>query len=91
MQRFLLNLWESIKATVFFITHDVEEAILLADRVVAMTARPGQIAAEFQISLPRPRTWDMVLTGEFLDIKRQVLEILRPDLTHAHIPQTLEK
>ena len=91
MQRFLLNLWESIKATVFFITHDVEEAILLADRVVAMTARPGQVAAEFQISLPRPRTWDMVLTGEFLDIKRQVLEILRPDLTHAHIPQTLEK
>jgi len=91
MQRFLLNLWESIKATVLFITHDVEEAILLADRVIAMTPRPGKIAAEFQVTLPRPRTWDLVLTEEFLDTKRQVLGILRPDLTHEHVPQALKK
>jgi NitT/TauT family transport system ATP-binding protein len=82
MQRFLLDLWDNIKATVLFITHDVEEAILLADRVIAMTPRPGKMAAEFTISLPRPRTWDMVLTEEFLTIKRRVLGILRPDLTH---------
>ena len=82
MQRFLLDLGKSINATVFFITHDVEEAILLADRVVAMTPRPGRIAAEFDIALPQQRTWDMVLTEEFLSIKRNVLEILRPDLTH---------
>jgi NitT/TauT family transport system ATP-binding protein len=83
MQGFLLNLWERIKATVFFITHDVEEAILLADRVIVMTAHPGRLAAEIPISLPRPRTWDLILTEEFLEYKRQVLEILRPDLTQA--------
>jgi NitT/TauT family transport system ATP-binding protein len=56
-----------------------------------MTARPGKIAAEFTISLPRPRTWDMVLTEEFLAIKRQVLAILRPDLTHVQALQPAEK
>lgn len=88
MQRFLLDLGKSINATVFFITHDVEEAILLADRVVVMSPRPGRIAAEFAIALPQQRTWDMVLTEEFLSIKRNVLNVLRPDLTHravAHV------
>jgi NitT/TauT family transport system ATP-binding protein len=81
MQRFLLDLGKSINTTVFFITHDVDEAILLADRVIAMSPRPGRIVAEFEISLPQPRTWDMTLTEDFLLHKRQVLEILRPDLT----------
>ena len=89
MQSFLLDLWRNINATVFFITHDVEEAILLADRVIAMSARPGRIAAEVKNSLPRPRTWDMVLSEEFLQIKRQLLEILRPDLTHEEKVQML--
>ena len=88
MQRFLLELWGSIDATVFFITHDVEEAILLADRIVVMSARPGRVAAEISITLPRPRSWDVVLSEEFLALKRQVLEILRPDLTAAEHPLT---
>ncbi len=83
MQRFLLELWGKINVTAFFITHDVEEAILLADRIVVMSARPGQIVAELPITLPRPRTWDIVLSEDFLALKRQVLEIMRPDLTHA--------
>jgi NitT/TauT family transport system ATP-binding protein len=84
MQQFLLHLWENLKMTVLFITHDVEEAILLSNRVMVMTPRPGKVAAVIEVSLPHPRRWDMVLTDEFLDIKRQVLDILRPDLTHAH-------
>ena len=84
MQQFLLHLWENLKMTVLFITHDVEEAILLSNRVMVMTPRPGKVAAVIEVSLPHPRSWDMVLTDEFLDIKRQVLDILRPDLTHAH-------
>jgi NitT/TauT family transport system ATP-binding protein len=83
MQRFLLNLWENIKATVLFITHDIEEAILLADRIIVMTPRPGKIARELRISLPRPRVWDMTLTEEFLALKREILDIIRPDLTHV--------
>ena len=84
MQQFLLHLWENLKMTVLFITHDVEEAILLSNRVMVMTPRPGKVAAVIEVSLPHPRRWDMVLTDEFVDIKRQVLDILRPDLTHAH-------
>jgi NitT/TauT family transport system ATP-binding protein len=84
MQQFLLHLWENLKMTVLFITHDVEEAILLSNRVMVMTPRPGKVAAVNEVSLPHPRRWDMVLTDEFLDIKRQILDILRPDLTHAH-------
>jgi NitT/TauT family transport system ATP-binding protein len=84
MQQFLLHLWENLKMTVLFITHDVEEAILLSNRVMVMTPRPGKVAAVIEVSLPHPRSWDMVLRDEFLDIKRQVLDILRPDLTHAH-------
>jgi NitT/TauT family transport system ATP-binding protein len=80
MQRFLLGVWEDHRSTVLFITHDVEEAILLGDRVVVMTARPGRIAQDFAVPLARPRQWEMVLTPEFVDLKRQVLEVLRPQL-----------
>ncbi|HEY4389590.1 MAG TPA: ABC transporter ATP-binding protein [Ktedonobacteraceae bacterium] len=85
MQLFLLDIWNTIKATVLFITHDVEEAILLADRVIAMTPRPGKIAQEIAISLPRPRTWDMTLSEEFLVLKRQVLATLRPDMKFQYL------
>jgi NitT/TauT family transport system ATP-binding protein len=84
MQLFLLDIWKTTKATILFITHDVEEAILLADRIVVMTARPGKMDKEVTVSLPRPRTWEMMLSEEFLDHKRQVLEVLRPNLTHPN-------
>lgn len=79
MQRFLLSIWRNLHPTVFFVTHDVEEAILLADRVVVMTSRPGRVAATLDVSLPRPRQWDMVLSQEFNEYKRKVLEWLSPD------------
>jgi NitT/TauT family transport system ATP-binding protein len=91
MQRFLLDLGKSINATVFFITHDVDEAILLADRVIAMSSRPGRVAAGFDIALPQPRSWDMVLTEDFLSLKRQVLAILRPDLTKGAEDRAVQK
>ncbi len=92
MQRFLLDLGRKINATIFFITHDVDEAVLLADRVIAMSPRPGRIAAQFEIPLPQQRTWDMTLSEEFLSLKRQVLEILRPDLTgkEEHTPSVVQ-
>ncbi len=78
MQRFLLSLWERLRPTVLFITHDVEEAIILADRVVVMTPRPGKIASDISIDLGRPRQWDVSLSPEFLRYKKTVLNILRP-------------
>lgn len=80
MQRFLLGLWRNLRPTVLFVTHDVDEAILLGDRVVVMTARPGRIAFDRAVPFARPREWDLVLTSEFMEIKRQVLAVLRPQL-----------
>lgn len=78
MQRFLLKLWKVNRPTVLFVTHDVEEAVLLGDRVVVMTVRPGEVALDLPISLPRPRQWDQVLTPEFNEYKRRILAVLRP-------------
>lgn len=79
MQRFLLAMWKESHPTVLFVTHDVEEAVLLADRVVVMSARPGRIALDIRVHAPRPRQWDFGLSREFTDLKRQVLHALRPD------------
>lgn len=87
MQRFLLSLWKKLKPTVFFVTHDVEEAILLADRVLVMTPRPGRVASDMTIDLPRPRKWDLVLGREFNEYKRQILKVLRPEEREpVHLP-----
>ncbi len=85
MQRFLLELWKVNRPTVLFVTHDVEEAVLLGDRVVVMTARPGQIALDIVIDLPRPRQWDLVLSHEFNQYKRRILQVLRPDRKSSRI------
>jgi ABC-type nitrate/sulfonate/bicarbonate transport system ATPase subunit len=77
MQQFLLNLWEETHTTVLMITHDVEEAIFLSQRLYVMSSRPGQLKVEVSISLPEHRELDIKLTPEFIDIKRQVLHALR--------------
>jgi NitT/TauT family transport system ATP-binding protein len=76
MQQFLLDLWERIHATIVFITHDIDEAILLGERLVVMSARPGRVALTSLIELPRPRHVEMVLDPVFLDLKRQAMNIL---------------
>ncbi len=76
MQAELLNLWEITKKTVVFVTHDLEEAIFLADRVIVMSARPGRIRHVEEISLPRPRTSETRLTEELLSIKRKLWSML---------------
>jgi len=55
MQRWLLGVWAEFKPTILFITHDVREAVMLADRVLVMTPRPGRVRGDYQIDLPRPR------------------------------------
>ncbi len=76
MQEFLLELWGKIRATVVFITHDIDEAILLGDRIVVMSARPGRVALDKPILLERPRNWEMSLEPTFLDLKKQAMGIL---------------
>jgi NitT/TauT family transport system ATP-binding protein len=59
-----------------FVTHDVDEAVFLSDRVVVLSRRPGTVKAELPIALPRPRTVDLLTSGEFTRIKRQALDLL---------------
>mgnify|MGYP000178301379 CR=1 FL=1 len=77
MQQFLLELWEQNHVTVLMITHDVEEAIYLSQRIYVMSSHPGQIEAEVDISLPEHRELDIKLSPEFVEIKRQVIHMLR--------------
>jgi len=65
MQELLTTVWERNRMTVMLITHDIEEAVFLSDRVVAMTPRPGRVRAEFSIDLPRPRDPDVIGSPEF--------------------------
>jgi len=76
MQEWLLALWDERRRTTIFITHDIEEAILLGDRVVVMSARPGRIAEEVAIELERPRTEDVVDSAKALGYKKQLLHTL---------------
>jgi NitT/TauT family transport system ATP-binding protein len=72
----LLRIWERDKKTVVFVTHSISEAILLADRVVAMSARPGKIAKIIDIDLPRPRTIDLEFTAQFKNYSDQVRSVI---------------
>jgi len=79
LQNWLLRVWQEFGRTVMFITHDVEEAVYLADRVIVLSARPGEIKRELKIDLPRPRRQRMVAEPEFGKLVRELLEELGVD------------
>ncbi|MBV9875803.1 MAG: ABC transporter ATP-binding protein [Verrucomicrobia bacterium] len=79
MQEMLLELWNGLKMTIVFVTHDVDEAILLSDRVLVMSRRPGRIRADFEVPLARPRTAEQLTSAEFNRLKKYCLELLREE------------
>ena len=79
MQELLLSLWHELHMTVVFVTHEVDEALFLSDRVVVLTQRPARIKTEVSVDLPRPRTRDLLTSPEFVGLKRQILELLLGD------------
>lgn len=79
MQELLLTIWSTLKTTVIFVTHDIEEAIFLGDRIFVMGVQPGRIKAELEIPLARPRHVDDMLTPEFTQLNRQVFELIREE------------
>jgi ABC-type nitrate/sulfonate/bicarbonate transport system ATPase subunit len=79
MQRWLLEIWQKYRRTILFITHDVDEAIFLGDRVLVMTARPGSVKLEQVIDLPRPRRPEIVTSPEFVRLKRTLLDAIEEE------------
>jgi NitT/TauT family transport system ATP-binding protein len=83
MQELLLGIWERERKTVLFVTHDIEEAIFLASRVVVMTARPGRIKADVAIDLPHPRHYTIKTSPEFSALKARLTEEIRVEAVLA--------
>jgi NitT/TauT family transport system ATP-binding protein len=79
MQDNLLELRERINATIVFVTHDIDEAILLSDRVLIMSAGPGRILKDLQVSLPRPRSSAIVAEAAYLTLKGDCLDLIRSE------------
>lgn len=79
MQEILTNMWQRLRISVLFITHDIDEAVFLSDRIYVMTARPGRIKAELPVPLPRPRTPEMTATPEFAAMVRQIKGLIREE------------
>jgi NitT/TauT family transport system ATP-binding protein len=79
MQELLTRVWESHRLTVLFVTHDVEEAVYISDRVLIMSNRPGRLKGEMRIELPRPRTLAMQETPDFLALRHAVLRSIREE------------
>ena len=79
MQMFLLELWERLRTTILFITHDIEEAVFLGDRIYVMTARPGKTKALIPVPLERPRRYEMVLSSSFNETKARIFELIKEE------------
>ena len=79
MQRWLLDVWQKHQRTILFITHDVDEALFLGDRVLVMSARPGKVKLTQKVDLPRPRPAEIVISPEFIRLKRTLLEAIEEE------------
>jgi len=83
MQELLLGIWEEQKKTVLFVTHDIDEAVFMASRVVVMSARPGRIKLDRRVELPHPRHYSVKTTPEFAALKAELTESVRAEVLAA--------
>lgn len=83
MQEELLRIVHDSQKTVIFITHSIDEALILSDRLVVMSARPGQVKAIYQNDLPRPRKLEVQLTDRFLELKREVWDLVQEEVINS--------
>jgi NitT/TauT family transport system ATP-binding protein len=86
MQAELLRIWNAAKKTVVFVTHQIDEAVYLSDRVIVMTARPGRVIADIKIELPRPRVLEVKRTPEFARYEEQIWSLIG-----AHVQKAAEE
>ena len=83
MQELLLGIWEQDRKTVLFVTHDIDEAIFMASRVVVMTARPGRVKCDVAVDLPHPREYTVKTAPEFVRLKARLTEEIRVEARAA--------
>lgn len=83
MQQILTNLWQRLGISVLFVTHDIDEAIFLSDRIYVMTARPGTIKAEVTVPLPRPRDASLQVSPEFVQLRADLGALIREESLKA--------
>lgn len=86
MQELLLKIWENTNKAVIFVTHDVDEAVLLADRIIVLTARPGRVKQEIVVDLERPRKYEDVISPWFMKIKEKALTLIREESAKLAMP-----
>ncbi|MEA2699186.1 MAG: sulfonate transport system ATP-binding protein [Myxococcales bacterium] len=79
MQELLLEIWARVRVTIVFVTHDIDEAILLGDRVVVLTQRPGRIRETLPVPIARPRRAEVTTSAAFTDLKRRCLALVREE------------
>lgn len=87
MQESLLEIWSEFGITVLFVTHDIDEAVFLGDRVLVMSASPGRIIADIPVDLPRPRVFEIANDEAFLRLRRQCHEQIREESLQAFAQQ----
>lgn len=87
MQQLLLDVWARVRTTVVFVTHDIDEALFLADRVLVMGPRPGRVIEDLRPGFARPRPADLVTDPRFVALKRHCLELLHPHTEAAERPR----
>ncbi len=85
MQQLLLDIWGRFQPTVLFVTHDIDEALILSDRVLVMTHRPGRIREEIVVDLPRPRPEDIIVSPEFIALKKHCLALVQDEVRRSLI------
>lgn len=76
LQMSLIDIWQGTRKTILFVTHDVEEALLLSDEIIVLTERPGRVRARMNVDLPRPRNADMLAVPELMALKAQLMKLL---------------
>jgi len=88
MQEELQRIWSETRKTVLFVTHDIDEAVYLGDRVIVFTARPGRIKADIQVDLPRPRPIEVKKSTAFFDHRNHVWDLLRDEVLRARAEES---
>lgn len=88
MQAHLLEIWRNVDVTILFITHDLDEAVFLADRIIVLKANPGEVQEVIEVPVPRPRSLAQLQSPEFQATRRRLDELIHPKSAHAaeHLP-----